>query len=196
MSRSVGSEGLLVKVVVPKSKIKITWWHHKWLFCQISGSLLSHRRRNCFPLVLHYILYVFHSILFWCRWKQTSVERRELPLLSGACRGIDQSLLHISINCSFTETINTYDITTLISTGEESTGLGITAADWVDRHPRLLSTIRPDWLHLLTVAVHILYFQDICQKMVSINHLIRVWGGKSNCTDHHRFLYPDVSYYL
>lgn len=130
MSRSVGSEGLLVKVVVPKSKIKITWWHHKWLFCQISGSLLSHRRRNCFPLVLHYILYVFHSILFWCRWKQTSVERRELPLLSGACRGIDQSLLHISINCSFTETINTYDITTLISTGEESTGLGITAADF------------------------------------------------------------------
>lgn len=61
---SVGSEGLLVRVVVSKSKIKITWWHHKRLLSDIRR--LSPEPQKTQLLSFSASLYFVQCLIVFC----------------------------------------------------------------------------------------------------------------------------------
>lgn len=61
---SVGSEGLLVRVVVSKSKIKITWWHHKRLLSDIRQ--LSPEPQKTRLLSFNASLYFVQCLIVFC----------------------------------------------------------------------------------------------------------------------------------
>lgn len=61
---SVGSEGLLVRVVVSKSEIKITWWHHKRLLSDIRR--LSPEPQKTRLLSFSASLYFVQCLIVFC----------------------------------------------------------------------------------------------------------------------------------